>query len=129
MDLREWTKSEVRHGRRLVSSGLEGVHSGREAFLNGRHLTPFLSESIRSNALKPAALEAGIGMLVACSGSRHKSIGRMSAFGLLGGAIGFGAGVVREDRRLAASVVRGSLRTIGRARDEYWMKRHSIAHA
>jgi len=128
MDLREWTKSEVSHGRKLVSSGLEGARSGREAFLNGRHLTPFLRKSVR-NALKPAALGAGIGLLVACPGSQHKSIGRVLAFGFLGGVIGLGAGVLWEDRRLAASVVRGSLRNIGRTRDEYWMERHSIAYA
>jgi len=128
MDLREWTKSEVRHGRKLVSSGLEGARSGREAFLNGRHLTPFLSESMQS-ALKPAALGACIGMLSACPGRRDRSIGRVLAFGLLGGAIGFGAGIAWKDRRLAASVVRGGLRYIGRARDECWMEKHSIAYA
>jgi len=128
MHLREWTKSEVRYGRKLISSGLEGARSGREAFLNGKYLTPFLSESVR-NALKPAALGAGIGLLVAFPGNHHKPIGRAFAFGLLGGLIGLGAGVVWEDRWLAASVVQGSLRNIGRARDEYWMERHSIAYA
>ena len=127
MDFREWTRSEVRHGRKLFSSGLEGARSGREAFLNGRHLSPYLSKSVQ-NALKPAALGVCIGLLGACSGRGQKSIGRVLAFGLLGGALGFGVGIAWEDRRLAASVVRGALRNIDRARDENWMERHSIAY-
>jgi hypothetical protein len=51
------------------------------------------------------------------------------AFGLLGSAIGFCAGVVWENRRLAASVARGALRNIDRVRDEYWLDRHPIDYA
>jgi len=51
------------------------------------------------------------------------------AFGLLGGAIGFGAGVVWQDRCLAASVARGALRNIGRVRDQHWLDRHPIDYA
>jgi len=128
MDLGEWSKSEVRHGRKLVSSGLEGARSGREAFLHGRHLSSYFSESVR-NALKPAVFGACIGMLGACPRGQQKSIGRVLAFGLLGGALGFGVGIAREDRWLAASVIRGAMRNIDRARDENWMERHSIAYA
>src|ERR1051326_2959998 len=56
MLLSEWSKSEAEYGRRVLNSGLEGARSGREAFLNGRPLTPFFRESFQK-ALKPAALQ------------------------------------------------------------------------
>jgi hypothetical protein len=128
MGLREWSKSEVEYGRKVLDSGLDGARSGREAFLNGRSFTPFLSESIRS-ALKPATFGACLGVLGGFPGNRHESVGRMLAFGLLGSAIGFCAGVVWENRRLAASVASGALRNIDRVRDEYWLDRHPIDYA
>ncbi len=128
MGVREWSKFEVDYGRKVLNSGLEGARSGREAFLDGKSLAPFLSESVR-NALKPAAIGVCIGVLGSCPGNRHNSVGRVLAFGLLGGTIGFGAGVVWENRRLAASVAGGALRNIDRMRDEHWLERHPIDYA
>jgi hypothetical protein len=128
MDVRKWSKSNADYGRRLLDSGIEGARSGREQFLNGESLTPFLSESVRS-ALKPAALGACIGVLGSYPGYREKSISRALAYGLLGGAIGFGAGVVWESRRLTASVAGSALKNIGRVRDEHWLTKHPIDYA
>ena len=128
MDLREWSKSSTDYGRKLLDSGIEGARSGREAFLNGESLTPFLSDSVRS-ALKPAALGACIGVLGNYPGYRQKSISRALAYGLLGGAIGFGAGVAWESRRFTASVADGALRNIGKVRDEHWLTKHPIDYA
>jgi len=128
MDVRKWSKSNADYGRELLHSGIEGARSGREAFLNGESLSPFLSESIRS-ALKPAALGACIGVLGSCPGSREKSISRTLAYGLLGGVIGFGAGVAWGSRCLTASVAGGALENIGRVRDEHWLTKHPIDYA
>lgn len=128
MDLHKWSKSNTDYGRELLHSGIEGARSGGEAFLNGESLTPFLSESVRS-ALKPAALGACIGVLGSYPGSREKSISRTLAYGLLGGAIGFGAGVAWESRRLSVSVAGGALRNIGKVRDEHWLTKHPIDYA
>ena len=128
MSVREWTKSEVGYGRKVLGSGLEGARSGREAFLNGKTFSLFLTESVR-NALTPAAFGACIGILGTCPGNRHRSIGKALRFGFLGGAIGFGAGIVWQDRRLAASVARGAWRNVGRVRDEHWLERHPIDYA
>jgi len=128
MDLRKWSKSEVEYGRKVLNSGLEGARSGREAFLNGRPLTPFLEASVRK-AVKPAALGVCIGMLGSCSGDRHRSIGKMLMFGLLGGAVGFAAGMAWQSRRLTASAAQGALRNIDKARDEHWVEKHPIAYA
>lgn len=127
MGLRKWSKTEAEYGRRVLDSGLEGARSGREAFLNGRPLTPFLGESVRK-ALKPTALGAFLGVLGSYP-ANHRSIGRVLAFGLLGGAIGFGAGVAWESRRLTESVMSGALRNIGRVRDEHWLERNPIDYA
>ena len=128
MTLSEWSKSEVKYGRKVLDSGLEGARSGREVFLNGRSLTPLLSESLR-NAMTPAALGACLGVLSVFPGNRHRSVGRILAFGLLGGAIGFGAGVAWDNRCLAASVAGGVSRNIDRVRDEHWLEKHPIDYA
>jgi hypothetical protein len=128
MDLRRWTESELEYGRRVVGSGLEGARSGRETFLKGRPLTPFLNESSRE-ALKPAALGVCLGMLGSRLGNGHGSIGRMLLFGLLGGAIGFGTGLAWESRRLTASAAHGALKNMHTARDEHWLEKHPVAFA
>jgi hypothetical protein len=128
MGLREWSKSEVKYGRKVLGSGLEGARSGREAFLNGRPFTTFLGESVRA-ALKPAALGACIGFLSCYPGNRRRSIGKGLALGWLGGAIGFGAGIAWTNRRLTASMASDARRNIGRVRDERWLEGHPIDYA
>ncbi len=128
MGVREWSKESFNYGRKVLNSGLEGAHSGREAFLEGRPLTPFLNESV-SSAWKPAIVGACLGVLGSYPGNRHKSISRMLAFGFLGAALGFGAGVAWESRRLTASVARGALRNIGKVRDAHWLESHPIDYA
>ena len=128
MDLRKWSKSNTDYGRELLHSGIEGARSGREAFLNGESLTPFVSNSVR-NALRPAAVGALMGVLGSYPGSRQNSMTRALAFGLLGGAIGFGAGIVWEGRRLTASAACGALKSIGRVRDAHWLTKHPIDYA
>ena len=127
MDLRSWSKSSADYGRRLLDSGIAGARSGREAFLNGESLTPFLSESVRS-AVKPAVVGACIGVLSSYPAYR-KSMARALAFGLLGGLIGWGAGLAWESRRLTASAAGGALRNIGKVRDERWLAKHPIDYA
>jgi hypothetical protein len=128
MDLREWSKSEVEYGRKVLGSGLEGARLGREEFLNGRSLTPFLNESVRK-ALGPAAIGVCVGVLGSGLGNGNRSVGRMLLFGLLGGAIGFGTGVAWESRHLTASAAREGLRSIHKVRDEHWLEKHPVAYA
>jgi len=93
MGFREWTRSEVGHRRKPVSSGLEGTRSRGEAFLDRILLTPVLGKSMQKVS-KPAVAAACIAILSAGPGRRReRSIGRMLAFGLLGGALGLGAGI------------------------------------
>jgi hypothetical protein len=128
MQVAEWSKSEVEYGRRVLNSGLEGVRSGREAFLHGRPLTPFFRESFRK-ALKPAALGACMGTLAACPQNGRRSIGRILTSGLIGGLIGLTAGIVWETRFLAASAAGGALDQVSKVRDEHWLEQNPIDYA
>jgi hypothetical protein len=128
MDLRKWSKSEVEYGRRILNSGRQGARSGEEEFLHGRPLSPVLGEAARM-ALKPAAVGACLGMLSSVSKNRQRSVGRILAFGLLGGAIGFVTGLTWMNRRLTASAASGALRNINKVRDEHWVEKHPIAYA
>jgi hypothetical protein len=128
MDVRTWSDEYLDYGRKLFNSGLEGARSGREAFLSGKPLTPYLRES-SGTALKSAVVGACIGVLGSCVGNRHRSTSRTLACGILGGAIGFGFGVAWENRRLAASVTSGAMKNISRVRDEHWLERNPIDYA
>jgi hypothetical protein len=127
MNLREWSQSEVEYGRKVLHSGLAGARSGREAFLNGRPLTPFVNEAVR-NASVPAAVGALLGVLVSQPRDRQaacKAIG----FAILGGTIGLGLGMAWQSRGLTASVTGAALGSIGKVRDEHWLERHPIDYA
>jgi len=121
-------RSNADYGRKILDSGLEGARSGRAAFLHGRPLTPFLNESVR-DALKPAAIGACIGLLGSYPGNSRNSAGRALAYGLVGGVLGFGAGVAWRSRFLSASVVSGAWKNIDRVRDEHWLEKHPIDYA
>lgn len=128
MKSRTWSNSTVDYGRKLFSSGVEGARSGREAFLHGKPLTPFLSESVQ-HAIVPAAIGAFLGVLSTYSGNHHRRNGRTLAYGLLGGAIGFGAGVAWETRHLTESVASAAWEQMGRIRDEHWLEKNPIDYA
>lgn len=128
MNLPNWSKSNIDYGRKLFNSGLEGARSGREEFLHGKSLTPFLSDSVR-HALRPAALGACLGVLGSYPGHRHNSTSRAFAYGFLGGAIGLGVYLAWEGRHLAASIASGAFKNIERVRDEHWLERHPIDYA
>jgi len=127
MSLCDWSKATVGYGRKLVSSGLEGARSGREAFLHGGAPAPF-STSIHY-ALKPAAVGFCLGLLGSYPRNRFQPRNRTVAFGLLGGVVGFGLGLVWESRRLAASVASAVFGNIERVRDEHWLEKHPIDYA
>jgi len=128
MGLREWSESEIDYGRKVLNSGLEGARSGREAFLNGRSLAPFLSESVR-NALVPAAVGACVGALGSYSGKQDPSAFRTLLFGFLGAAVGFGSSLVWESRALTAKVASSAWKNMGKVRDEHWFEKHPIDYA
>jgi len=128
MDLLKWSESEVAYGRRVLDSGVEGFRAGRDTFLHGNPLNASLNESVRKS-LTPAALGALLGILGSAPASHHKSIARTLLFGLVGSAIGFGTGVVWQNRHLAGNAARGAVKNIHKVRDEHWVEKHPVAYA
>ncbi len=127
MTVQEWIESEVKYGRKVLDAGLEGTRSGREAFLEGKPLTPYLNDSVRK-ALIPAAIGTCVAALGSAAG-RKRSVGRVLAFSLVGGAIGFGLGIAWESRHLTASALLSARKKISRVCDEHWLERHPIDYA
>src|SRR5271165_5248420 len=107
MNVREWSKSSVDYGRKLVDSAVEGARTGEDRFLKEAPLVPYLTKSARQ-ALAPASIGACLGVLGGYLADRRRSPARAIAGGLLGGAIGFGAGMIWQNREFTASVVSGA---------------------
>lgn len=128
MHVADWSKSEVKYGRRVLNSGLEGIRSGQQVFLHGGAVSPFLRESLRK-ALVPAAVGACLALLTGCPKDSRRLLGRLLSSGLLGGLVGVTAGVVWETRYLAASVAGGAIARIDKVRDEHWLERNPIDYA
>jgi hypothetical protein len=68
-------------------------------------------------------------MLTSCPKEQPRSLTRIVTSGLLGGLIGFAAGVVWDTRLLAASAAGGALARIEKVRDEHWLERNPIDYA
>ncbi len=128
MNFLEWSKSSVDYGQKLVHSALEGAHDAEGEFLQEESRTPSLCESAR-HALAPAAIGVFVGALGGSLSKERRSSGRRLAFGLLGGAIGIGAGIIWENRRFAASVASGAWKKVNQARDEHWFEKNPIDYA
>jgi len=128
MSFLEWSKSSVDYGRRLVDSAVEGARTGEDAFLKNEPLVPYLGESLRP-ALAPAVIGACLGVVGGYLANGRRSTTRALAGGLFGGAIGFGAGVLWENRQLTVSVASGAWKNIGRTRDQHWFDKNPIDYA
>jgi hypothetical protein len=128
MNFLEWSKSSVDYGQKLVNSALVGAHEAEDEFLKEESLASDLSESAR-HALAPAMVGAFLGALGGSLRNGRRSSTKTLAFGLLGGAIGFGAGMMWENREFAASVASGAWKKINEARDEHWFEKNPIDYA
>src|SRR5664279_573939 len=128
MSLGEWVKTNVDYGRRLVDSGIEGARDGQEEFFEGQSVAPFL-EDVAKGAIVPAAIGAALGLVISYPLCRQKSKTAIFAYGLLGCAIGLGAGLAWESRELSASVAGNAMKKIGKVRDEQWLSKHPIDYA
>jgi hypothetical protein len=80
-------------------------------------------------ALLQAAAGVCIGILGASLGRNRLFSRKTLASGMIGGAIGFGAGFSWRTRNLAATMGRGAVNKLHRVRDERWLKRHPIDYA
>jgi len=128
MSFLEWSKSNVDYGRRLVDSAVEGARTAEDEFLRDKPLAVNLERSARQ-ALTPTVFGACLGLLSWYLGSERHSTRRALACGFRGGAIGFGAGVLWENRKLISSVASGALKNINKTRDNHWFEKNPIDYA
>ena len=128
MNFMEWSKSSADYSRKLVDSAIEGARTGEGKFLKAEPLAPFLNESAR-RALRPAVVGTCLAVLSGYLRNNRRFTPRVLAGGLLGGAIGFGAGMIWENRELTASVVSSAWENIGKTRDEHWFENNPIDYA
>jgi hypothetical protein len=133
MSVRQWLESNVEYVCDLANSGLEGAGRGRDEFLEGEDVAPFLAEAARQ-AVTPALVGAYLGALGAVfsgknSNGKRPSATRTLTYCVLGGAIGFGAGLAWKTQGLTANIARRSLENTRPVRDERWFERHPINYA
>jgi hypothetical protein len=128
MDFLEWSKSNVDYGRKLVDSALEGARAGEDEFLNEEPIGPFLAKSAYE-ALEPALLGACLGAIGGYLANRDHSKARTLAWACLGGAVGFGAGVIWDSRNFTARVATEAWKNIEKTRDEHWFEKNPIDYA
>jgi len=127
MNFMEWSKSEVDYGRKLVDSAMEGARWGEGEFLKEESLSRYLERSTL-HAIAPTIIGACAGLLAGYL-KNNRSRSKTLVCGLLGGAIGFGAGVVWENRKLTASVAAGAWKSVNKTRDEHWFEKNPIDYA
>jgi hypothetical protein len=128
MNFLEWSKSSVDYGQKLVHSALTGAHAAEDEFLQKELLAPTLSEAAW-HAVTPAVVGAFLGALGGSLRNGGRSTSRRLALGLLGGAIGFGAGVIWENRQFTASIASGAWKKVNQTRDEHWFEKNPIDYA
>lgn len=127
MAVQNWVKSNANYTWKLVHSAAEGARSGEGDFLHGEPLHSYVNQWARS-ALSSALIGAFLGAMGATSSNRRKPI-KAIAYGVLGCAVGFGAGFTWKSRRLGASMATSAWKNIGNARDEHWLERNPITYA
>lgn len=123
-----WFKSNINYGRDLVEAGWEGARAGQSETLDGKSACDILSTSTRSSLIA-AGIGLGIGVAGAALCSERRSTSRTTAFGVVGGLIGFAAGMIWGTRHLAGGMARNARRNIDAVRDARWLERNPIDYA
>jgi hypothetical protein len=122
MKIGDWLKSEVEYGRNLADSGWEGARTA----LEGQHVGAILGHSARAS-WAPTMIGAGVGTVCGLLLQRRKpQTAAVVALGVIGGVVGFTAGVAWDTRELSSGIARGAMRKIGSTRDSHWLDRHPI---
>ncbi len=127
MNILEWSKSEVDYGRKLMDSAVEGARRGEEKFLKDESLGRHMEESA-VHAAVATIFGAGLGWLGGYLENR-RSRSRAFTGALLGGAIGFAAGLIWQNRKLTASVASGAWKSVSKTRDVRWLEKNPIDYA
>jgi hypothetical protein len=122
----DWLKSELEYGRDLADSGWQGARTAYGSMAQEEPVGELLSRSARAS-WAPTAMGAGIGALCGLLVQRRKpNTAAVVAMGVVGGFVGFTAGVAWETRQLSSGIARGAMRKIGSTRDSHWLGKHPI---
>jgi len=126
MKIGDWLKSEVGYGRDLADSGLQGARAAADSILHGEPVGEILGRSARAS-WAPTVMGAGVGAVCALlAHGRKPKNATVVVMGVVGGVVGFAAGVAWETRQLSSGIARGALRKIGTTRDSHWLGKHPI---
>jgi hypothetical protein len=117
-------KSDITYTRCLVQAVWDGVASTPERTAS-RASTPIMSGSFWA----PVAIGAAVGLLSVGLRRRPRSGYRVAVGGLVGGTLGFGAGVAWASRDLTEAVARSAIRKVNGVRDARWLEKNPIAYA
>ena len=127
MNILQWSRSEIDYGRKLMDSAVEGARHGEGDYLKNESRGHYL-EKAALHAVVPTILGACLGGLGGYL-EKRRSTGKVLACAFLGGAIGFGASVAWENRKLTASVATAAWKGINKTRDAHWFERNPIDYA
>lgn len=126
MKIGDWLKSEMGYGRDLAGSGWQGARAARDSILDGERVRAILGRSAR-DSWAPTVMGAGVGALCGLLVQRRKpNTAAVCAMGVVGGVLGFTAGVAWETRQLSSGIARGAMRKMGTTRDSHWLGKHPI---
>jgi len=125
MTIGNWVKSNVDYGRSLAGSGLEGARAAKDELLHGEKVSTVLAESARKSWV-PALAGIGVGVLVGYFANRKKPASGVIAGSLIGGAVGFGAGVAWQTRQLSTGVAKGAIHGMREASDSHWLDKNPV---
>lgn len=117
MQLLRSLESELSYAKKIAGAGWEGIASARQDV----NRNPF------AMAWMPTAVGAGIGIVTSLIRRRSASIAALG--GMVGGAVGFGAGIAWGSKQFARTAARKSIRAINAVRDARWLERNPIDYA
>jgi len=117
-------ESDVTCIRYLTKGVLDGVASAPKGTAD-RPYTPLS----RGAVWTATAIGAAIRVLSANLSKRDRSGYRVAVGGLVGGALGFGAGVAWTSRAFTGAIARSTIQKVNSVRDARWLEKNPIDYA
>jgi hypothetical protein len=117
-------KSDLAYIGYLTKAVLDGITANPKETAT-RAFTPVLTAALWT----PVAIGAAVGALSAALGGKNRSGYRAALGGLVGSALGFGAGVGWTSRDFTGAVARSTIRNVNSVRDARWLEKNPITYA